>query len=183
MAKIFTILLAVLLFLGVPQPANAEGMTALTPCSDTPAFTQRQSDRVAALEAKLSASAPGSSEAALVKKQIARTNARFDRYGSLLCGTEGLPHLIADGRLNHAGEFIIPSLMFLYIAGLIGWAGRDYLISARESGDAATKEIIIDTGMALASFSKSLAWPALAFAEISSGSIGEADEAVPISPR
>lgn len=183
MAKLFTILLAVLLFFGGPQAAKAEGLIGLNACSDTPAFTQRQSDRVAALEAKLSAAESGSSTAALIETQIAQTNARFDRYGSLLCGEEGLPHLVTDGRLNHAGEFIIPGLMFLYVAGFIGWAGRTYLMAARESGDAATKEIIIDTPMAIASIAKSFAWPALAFAEISSGAIREDDSAVPISPR
>ena len=25
----------------------------------------------------------------------------------LLCGAEGLPHLIADGRASHAGEFVL----------------------------------------------------------------------------
>ncbi|MGK7906021.1 MAG: Photosystem I reaction center subunit III [Synechococcus sp.] len=183
MAKLFTILLTVLLFLGVPQVANAEGLIGLNTCSDVPAFTQRQSDRISALEAKLSAAEPGSTTATLIKSQIAQTNARFDRYSSLLCGEEGLPHLVTDGRLNHAGEFIIPGLMFLYVAGFIGWAGRSYLIAARESGDATTKEIIIDLPMALAAVSKSVAWPALAFAEISSGAIREDDKAVPISPR
>ena len=34
-----------------------------------------------------------------LKQQIDRTKARFDKYSRsyLLCGTDGLPHLIADG--------------------------------------------------------------------------------------
>jgi photosystem I subunit 3 len=49
---------------------------------------------------------------------IGRTNARFDKYRSdLLCGTDGLPHLIADGRWTHAAEFILPGFGFIYISG------------------------------------------------------------------
>ena len=183
MAKLFTILLTVLLFLGTPQVANAESLTALQPCSDVPAFAQRQSNSIAALEAKLSAAEPFTPQAEVIKAQIARTNARFERYSTLTCGEEGLPHLIVDGRLNHLGDFVIPGLMFLYVAGLIGWAGRTYLIKARESKDAYTMEIIIDSPTAVAAIVSSLAWPALAFAEISSGAIGAADDEIPISPR
>ena len=43
----------------------------------------------------------------------------FTKYGEkgLLCGVDRLPHLIADGRPSHAGEFVIPAFGFLYIAG------------------------------------------------------------------
>ena len=43
------------------------------------------------------------------QEQIGRTEARFDKYGKqgLLCGADGLPHLIADGRPSHAGEFVL----------------------------------------------------------------------------
>jgi hypothetical protein len=38
-----------------------------------------------------------------------KTKTRFANYGSygLLCGADGLPHLIVDGDLNHAGEFLV----------------------------------------------------------------------------
>jgi photosystem I subunit 3 len=58
-----------------------------------------------------------------LEQQIDRTKARFDKYGrsDLLCGTDGLPHLIADGRWSHAAEFIIPGFGFIYIlVGLVG---------------------------------------------------------------
>jgi photosystem I subunit 3 len=59
---------------------------------------------------------------------IGRTNARFDKYSrsDLLCGTDGLPHLIADGRWTHAAEFILPGFGFIYISGL-DWVGRKYV--------------------------------------------------------
>ena len=64
-----------------------------------------------------------------LQQQIDRTKARFDKYSrsELLCGADGLPHLIADGRPSHAGEFILPAIGFLYTTGWIGWAGRTYL--------------------------------------------------------
>jgi photosystem I subunit 3 len=183
MAKLFTILLAALLMWATPQVAKAEGLTSLEVCSDVPAFVQRGQDRVAALEAKVAAAEAGSQQAKVAQQQLANTKARFDKYGSLLCGTEGLPHLVTDGRLNHAGEFLIPGLMFLYIAGFIGWAGRSYLIKVREGDNAAEKEATIDIGLALACVSAAVAWPALALTEISTGKLTVPDDAVPISPR
>ena len=40
-----------------------------------------------------------------LQDQMDRTKLRFDKYGKqgLLCGAEGLPHLITDGRASHAG--------------------------------------------------------------------------------
>ena len=40
---------------------------------------------------------------------------------------------------------MIPGVMFLYIAGCIGWAGREYLKATRGKG-ANMKEIQIDLG-------------------------------------
>ena len=64
------------------------------------------------------------------------------------CAADGLPHLIVDGRWSHAGDFMIPGVMFLYIAGCIGWAGREYLKATRGKG-ANMKEIQIDLSVAL----------------------------------
>ncbi|KAF3539987.1 hypothetical protein F2Q69_00023865 [Brassica cretica] len=49
---------------------------------------------------------------------------RFNNYGKygLLCGADGIPHLMVNGDQRHWGEFITPGLLFLYIAGWIGWA-------------------------------------------------------------
>jgi photosystem I subunit 3 len=55
-------------------------------------------------------------------QQVDRTKARFDKYSrsELLCGTDGLPHLIADGRWVMQ-KFILPGFGFIYItAGLVG---------------------------------------------------------------
>lgn len=61
----------------------------------------------------------GSAPVLALDATIERTNARFANYGKagLLCGTDGLPHLIADPGLalkyGHAGEvFVRPLLLF-----------------------------------------------------------------------
>jgi len=71
----------------------------------------------------------GSPPALALQQQVERTQARFDKYSrsELLCGTDGLPHLIADGRWSHAAEFILPGFGFIYISGWIGWVGRKYV--------------------------------------------------------
>jgi photosystem I subunit 3 len=58
-----------------------------------------------------------------LQQQIDRTQSRFDKYSrsELLCGADGLPHLIADGRWSHAAEFILQDLdLFIFLVGLAG---------------------------------------------------------------
>ena len=88
-----------------------------------------------------------------------------------------------DGRLSHAGDFIIPGIAFLYIAGCIGWAGRNYLIAIRGQKDAAMKEIQIDLSLALKSTLAAATWPIAAFGEFTSGKLLESDDKVTVSPR
>lgn len=88
-----------------------------------------------------------------------------------------------DGRLDHAGEFLIPSLLFLYIAGWIGWAGRAYLIAVRDEKDAAMQEVIINVPRAFSLMLAGFAWPLAALKEFTSGELVVKDADVPISPR
>ena len=104
-------------------------------------------------------------------------------YSQASCGADGLPHLIVDGRLSHAGDFIIPGIAFLYIAGCIGWAGRNYLMAIRGSKDAAMKEIQIDLSLAFKSTLAAATWPIAAFAEFSGGKLTESDDKITVSPR
>jgi len=120
-----------LLFLALltltPTMASAD-IGGLTKCSDSPAFTKRLNASVKKLEQRLSQYEVDSPPALALQQQVERTKARFDKYSrsDLLCGTEGLPHLVADGRWSHAAEFIIPGFGFIYISGWIGWVGRKY---------------------------------------------------------
>ena len=72
--------------------------------------------------------------------------------------------------------------MFLYIAGCIGWAGREYLKATRGK-NAAMNEIQIDTAIAFKSVLASATWPIAAFGEFTSGKLLESDDKVTVSPR
>ncbi|MFQ3584252.1 MAG: Photosystem I reaction center subunit III, partial [Cyanobacteriota bacterium] len=76
-----------------------------------------------------------------------------------------------------------PGLLFLYIAGWLGWAGRSYLIAVRDGDNPEMKESSIDVPLALQCFLTALAWPVVAFKEIASGEIQAPEASVPISPR
>ena len=97
---------------------------------------------------------------------------------------DGLPHLISDGRFDRAGEFTIPALMFLYIAGWIGWVGRAYLIAIhKDPATAAQKEIILDLPLALKFSLTGFAWPLAAIKELTSGELVVPESEVTVSPR
>jgi photosystem I subunit 3 len=108
---------------------------------------------------------------------------RFELYSQALCGNDGLPHLIVDGRWSHAGDFMIPGIAFLYIAGCIGWAGRSYLMAIRGSKDATMKEIQIDLSLALKSTLGAATWPLAAFGELTGKKLTESDDKITVSPR
>lgn len=164
MRRLFALVLAICLWFSFAPPTLALG-AELVPCKDSPAFQQR------AQAARDTTADPQSGEK------------RFARYSQALCGPEGLPHLIVDGRLDRAGDFLIPSILFLYIAGWIGWVGRAYLIAVRKEKDAELKEIVIDVPLAFSLMLSGFAWPAAALKEFLSGELTAADTEIPISPR
>jgi photosystem I subunit 3 len=136
--------------------------------------------------ARLATFKAGSEPAAYLTGKIAQTEARFAKYaeGGLLCGEDGLPHLITDGRLDRIGEFTIPALMFLYIAGWIGWVGRAYLIAIhKDKATAQQKEILIDVPLALKFMLTGFAWPLAALKEFGTGELVVPENEVTVSPR
>jgi photosystem I subunit 3 len=159
MRRLFALILVITLWFGFASAAPANAYN-LTPCKETPAFQQR-------------------AEAA----QTPAAQARFADYSSLLCGDEGLPHLIVDGNLAHAGEFLIPSILFLYITGWIGWVGRAYLQAIKKSGSPEEKEIIIDVPLAVQISLTGFAWPLVALKEFTTGELTAKDSEISISVR
>lgn len=174
--------------LGAAQPAAAD-VSGLTKCSESKAFATRQKKEVKALQKRLKQYEDGSAPALALQATIDRTEKRFANYGKagLLCGTDGLPHLIADPglalRYGHAGETLIPTVGFLYVAGWIGYVGREYLNIVAKSAKPTEKEIIIDVPLALSLAWKGAAWPARAVAELRNGTLLEKDENITVSPR
>lgn len=160
-------------------------VAGLTPCSESSAFAKRLKKSVKKLEGRLSKYDPSTPPAIALQKQIDQTQLRFSKYSksNVLCGSDGLPHLIADGRWNHAGEFMIPGLLFLYITGWIGWVGRGYLRSISSTNKPTEKEIIIDVPLALKFSLSGFTWPLAALKELTSGELLASNDDITVSPR
>jgi photosystem I subunit 3 len=178
------ILILVLSLLLTPLNALAD-IGGLTKCSDSPAFTKRLKASVKKLEQRISKYEIDSPPALALKQQIDRTQARFDKYSrsELLCGTDGLPHLIADGRWSHAAEFIFPGFGFIYISGWIGWVGRKYLRSVNKTKNPSENEIIINVPLALKIMTTGYIWPISAWQELISGELIVPASEITVSPR
>lgn len=178
-AFLFSVLVAF-----IPNQAFAE-IGGLQKCSESPAFTKRLNASIKKLEQRISQYETGSPQALALQQQAERTKARFEKYSrsELLCGTEGLPHLIADGRWSHASEFILPGFGFIYISGWIGWVGRKYVRAVSTSKNPTENEIIINVPLAIKIMTTGYIWPISAWQELISGELVAPAEEVTISPR
>ena len=176
--------LAGLVIYSNPGIAKAE-IGGLTKCSDSPAFDKRLKASVKKLDQRISKYEAESTPAITLAQQKARTIARFEKYGKsdLLCGADGLPHLVADGRWSHAAEFILPGFGFIYISGWIGWVGRRYLRLVGGTKNSAEKEIIIDVPLALKTMTTGYQWPIAAWDELVKGELVAPKDSVTVSPR
>jgi photosystem I subunit 3 len=181
--NILTLLVALLITLS-PNIASAE-IGGLTKCSDSPTFAKRQKASVKKLEQRMNTYEAGTPPALALQQQIERTQARFDKYSrsELLCGTDGLPHLIADGRWSHAAEFILPGFGFIYISGWIGWVGRKYVRAVSTTKNPAESEIIVNVPLALKIMTTGYIWPISAWQELVSGDLIASDADITVSPR
>lgn len=160
------------ILLSAPLPAVAD-ISGLTPCKESKQFAKREKQQIKKLESSLKLYAPDSAPALAIKATVEKTKRRFDNYGKqgLLCGADGLPHLIVSGDQRHWGEFITPGILFLYIAGWIGWVGRSYLIAIRGEKKPAMKEIIIDVPLATGLIFRGFSWPVAAYREFVNGEL------------
>lgn len=165
MKQLLAFLLVLTLWFNFAPSASADDFANLTPCRELPAYQQK------AKNFRNTTDDPQSGKI------------RAERYAAALCGPEGYPHLIVDGRFSHAGDFLIPSILFLYIAGWIGWVGRAYLIAIRGSKDAEMQEIIINVPLAISKMLTGFLWPLAALGEYTSGKLIVKDSEIPVSPR
>lgn len=157
----------------------------LTKCSQSPTFDKRLKTSIKKLEQRISKYEADSPPALALKQQIERTKTRFDKYSksNLLCGTDGLPHLIADGRWDHAAEFILPGFGFIYISGWIGWVGRKYLKAISTMKNPTENEIIINVPLAIKIMTTGYIWPISAWQELVSGNLITSNNEITKSPR
>jgi len=168
-----------------PEPANAE-VSGLTPCAKSKPFKKRQKVTVRKLSKRMELYEEGSAPYVALQDRIDQTNARFSKYAKqgLLCGADGYPHLIVDGDFKYGfKEFTLPGVAFLYIAGWIGYVGRQYLNEIKKEKDPKMKEIIIDVPLALKFMSRGWTWPLRAVKELQDGTLTAAKEDVTVSPR
>jgi photosystem I subunit 3 len=180
----FSCFFAALCFFSTEVSAETN-FASLTPCKESTSFTKRMNSSVKKLENRLKLYTPESKEAVFLKNEIEATKVRFDRYknSSLLCGKEGLPRIIASGQWDHANEFVIPGLLFLYITVWIGWVGRKYVIYASQTDNPYQNEIIINVPIAIAIMTSGFLWPVDAWKEFISGNLIAEDSDVTVSPR
>ena len=184
--KNFNLIAFVCGFLIVFSPDKAfADIGGLTKCSESPAFAKRQKTSIKKLEQRIATYQIDSPPALSLQQQIERTNARFNKYSrsDLLCGTDGLPHLIADGRWTHAAEFILPGFGFIYISGWIGYVGRKYVRAVSTTKNPAESEIIINVPLALKIMVTGYVWPISAWQELISGELIVPKDEVTVSPR
>ena len=184
MKKKLGILLVIFCMFLDSNPSHAD-VAGLVPCKESAAFNKRLKNSLKRLEVRLAKYEPGTPPALAINSQIQKTQKRFDNYSKagILCGSEGLPHLIADGRWNHAGDFMLPGLLFIYITGWIGWVGRGYLQAVSKLNKPMEKEIIIDIPLALKFSLSGFTWPLAALQEFNSGKLLASNDDITVSPR
>merc|ERR1712124_43682 len=163
----------------------AADISGLTPCGASKSFSKRKNQEIKELQKRMKKYEADSAPVVALKATMERTEKRFDFYekSGLLCGTDGLPHLIADPgfalKYGHAGDIFIPTFGFLFFACWLGHAGRLYLEATRDKN----KEIIIDVPLAAGCFGKALGWPVLVSSELINGTLLEKDSNITVSPR
>ena len=164
---------------------DVQPYAGLTPCKTSKAFAKREKAEIKALKKRLKKYDSESAPALALNATIEKTKTRFANYGEagLLCGKDGLPHLIVDGNLEHLGEFAVPGLGFLYVAGWIGYAGRSYVQMNKNTAKPTEGEIIIDVPAALGVMFQAGAWPLLAGLELKNGTLTAPESEITVSPR
>jgi photosystem I subunit 3 len=172
-------------FLNINIVNAAPKIGTLVDCADSPAFNKRLDASVKKLETRLKKYETNTPPALALQQQIALTKSRFNRYGKsdLLCGKDGLPHLIVDGDRNHGAEFILPGLLFIYITGWIGWVGRKYLQTVSQTKNPGEKEIIIEIPLALQIMISGYIWPIYSWREFIKGNFVALKSEITVSPR
>lgn len=181
--SIFFVTLILPLF-SFAEEGNA-AFSQLKPCKESGVFEKRLNTSIKKLENRLKYYSNDSQEYHLLEKKILATKKRFGRYSdsSLLCGKEGLPHIIPDGEWKHANEFVIPGLLFIYITGWIGWSSRKYIQYASTTENSFENEIIINVPIAITLMNSGFLWPIMVWKEFTKGDLLANDNDITTSPR
>merc|ERR1740138_464867 len=118
--------LSIALSITAVEQARAD-ISGLTYCGQSKAFTKRKNQEIKELQKRMKKYEADSAPTVALKATMERTEKRFEFYAKsgLLCGTDGLPHLIADPgfalKNGHAGDVFIPTLGF-FIFRWLAWS-------------------------------------------------------------
>jgi photosystem I subunit 3 len=172
-------------YLGNNLTQAKETLPYLVECKNSTNFERRLNTSIKKFENRIKLYEEKTPQSEFLEKEISLTNARFENYkkSNLLCGKEGLPHLITNGDFNHFNEFGLPALAFLYITGWIGWSGRKYLQYSSTTENSFESEIIINVPVAFPIIISGFLWPIEAWKEFISGQLIVNDDDVTVSPR
>nr|AKR52921.1 chloroplast photosystem 2 subunit 3 [Polykrikos lebourae] len=156
----------------IPKLTLSTHKKTMTLCKDNKKFKKLFKDRIFKIKSRMK-KYPASTVAFKNKqRELNRATRRQEDYGERLCGIrDGLPRVLIDPAIRRGGA-LAPSLMFLYIAGWIGWAGREYLLRTAS----VEKEIIIDVPLALTCMASGFAWPVNTWQDIVNGDFVARDE-------
>lgn len=151
----------------------------LQPCKESELFQKRLTSSIKKIENRLKFYAPTSNEFKSLLNEISRINSRFSQYekNEFFCGKDGLPHL------TQVSQFLLPSLLFIYSSGWIGWSGRQYLKYISKFENSFENEIIINIPIAFLIINSGFLWPINIWKELSSGDLLAAEDEITISPR
>jgi len=154
-----------------PENWTIKAAKHLELCKDSKKFKKKIKDQLFKVTARQKKFPKGSVVFNRYEERIMKVKRRETAYGERFCGKkDGLPRVIATGE-NVRGGVVIPSLMFLYTAGWIGWAGRTYLQRTQDR----MKELNIDVPLALTCMASGFSWPVQAWQAIVNGSMAKKD--------
>jgi photosystem I subunit 3 len=171
------------ILIGITPLANAEQGAALNPDRADTSFTASALNQCSE-NSRFQERANGAT--------TAQEKARFERYGKASCGDDGLPHLIIGPTIEpfgalamrgHEGDVLIPAHIFIFVVGMIGWAGREYLKLARASSNPTDKEIFLDPDLMREALFKGSRWPEMADIESRGGQLRENNKNITTSPE
>jgi len=150
-----------------PEKFTIKAAKHLDLCKDNKKYHKKIKDQIYKITQRQKKYPKGSVVFNRFEKKVALTKAREEAYGDRYCGKkDGRPRVIATGE-NVRGGVVIPSLMFLYTAGWIGWAGRSYLIRTQDE----KKELNIDVPLALTCMASGFSWPVAVWQDIVNGEL------------
>lgn len=146
-------------------------------CKDSKKYHKRAKERITKIEQRMAKIAPGGLVYTWFEDLKQRAIKMETNWGERWCDKDDGTPLVLPAITNERGSVVAPGLIFLYIAGWIGWAGRSYL----QRTQCVEKELLIDLPLASMCMLSGFSWPVTAWQEIVDGKMTAADEDIPLA--